>query len=63
MGLTEEAAREKAQKEGWADKLAISKTSFKANSKALAETEGDGIAKMMYRCAGTKGCFAVVRAC
>lgn len=49
MGLTEEAAREKAQKEGWTEKLAVSKTSFKANSKALAETEADGIAKMLYR--------------
>ncbi len=27
------------------------KTSFKANSKALAEKEGEGIAKMIYRCA------------
>ena len=26
------------------------KTSFKANSKALAEKEGEGIAKMIYRC-------------
>lgn len=49
VGLTEEAAREKAQKEGWSDKLALSKTAFKANSKALAETEADGIAKMIYR--------------
>ena len=52
VGLTEEAAREKAQKEGWAEKLAVSKTAFKANSKALAETEGDGIAKMIYRWGG-----------
>ncbi|GAB4820403.1 hypothetical protein N2152v2_007449 [Parachlorella kessleri] len=49
VGLTEEAAREKAQQEGWAERLAVSKTAFKANSKALAETEGDGIAKMIYR--------------
>ena len=27
----------------------MSKTSFKANSKALAETEADGIAKLLYR--------------
>lgn len=39
VGLTEEAAREKAEAEGWADKVAVSKTSFKANSKVI----GDGI--------------------
>lgn len=33
VGVTEEAARENAQKNGYADKLAITKTSFKANSK------------------------------
>lgn len=31
--------------------MAVSKTSFKANSKALAEKEGEGIAKLIYRCA------------
>ena len=36
VGLTEEAAREKAEAEGWADKVAVSKTSFKANSKVRA---------------------------
>ncbi|GFH15783.1 dihydrolipoamide dehydrogenase plastid [Haematococcus lacustris] len=30
-------------------KLGVTKTSFKANSKALAEKEGDGMAKMLYR--------------
>ncbi|KAK9823539.1 hypothetical protein WJX72_003553 [[Myrmecia] bisecta] len=49
VGPTEEQARETAQKEGWADKLAVVKTSFKANSKALAEKEGEGMAKMIYR--------------
>lgn len=29
--------------------VAVAKTSFKANSKALAEKEADGIAKMIYR--------------
>jgi dihydrolipoamide dehydrogenase len=29
--------------------IAVSKTSFKANSKALAENESDGMAKMIYR--------------
>jgi hypothetical protein len=33
VGLTEEAAREVAEKEGYADKVSVAKTSFKANSK------------------------------
>ena len=33
VGHTEEAAKEAAQKGGFADKLAVTKTSFKANSK------------------------------
>lgn len=33
VGLTEEAAREAAQKDGYGDKVAVVKTSFKANSK------------------------------
>lgn len=49
VGLTEDAAKERAEKEGWADKLGVAKTYFKGNSKALAELEGDGMAKMMYR--------------
>ncbi|GJT50540.1 dihydrolipoyl dehydrogenase 2, chloroplastic-like protein [Tanacetum coccineum] len=47
VGLTEPQAREKAEKEGF--EISIAKTSFKANTKALAENEGDGIAKMIYR--------------
>ncbi|CAL5225290.1 g8089 [Coccomyxa viridis] len=49
VGLTEEAAREQAEKDGYKDKIAVTKTSFKANSKALAEKEGEGMAKMIYR--------------
>ena len=33
VGLTEEAAREQAEKDGYKDKIAVTKTSFKANSK------------------------------
>ena len=33
VGATEEAAREAAQKNGYGDKVAVVKTSFKANSK------------------------------
>ncbi|RLN01141.1 hypothetical protein C2845_PM06G06470 [Panicum miliaceum] len=40
-------AREKADKEGF--EISVVKTSFKANTKALAENEGDGIAKLIYR--------------
>jgi len=47
VGPTEEQAREKAEAEGW--ELGISTGSFRANSKALAEGEGDGIAKVMFR--------------
>ncbi|KAG1666541.1 hypothetical protein FOA52_014438 [Chlamydomonas sp. UWO 241] len=47
VGMTEEKAQEVAKEQGFP--LGISKTSFKANSKALAEKEGDGMAKMMYR--------------
>jgi dihydrolipoamide dehydrogenase len=49
VGLTEDAAREKAEKEGWAAKLGVAKTYYKANSKSLAELESDGMAKLMYR--------------
>ena len=34
VGQTEEAAREAAQAGGYGDKIKVSKTSFKANSKA-----------------------------
>ncbi|KAK4424547.1 Dihydrolipoyl dehydrogenase 2, chloroplastic [Sesamum alatum] len=47
VGLTEPQAREKAQKEGF--EVSVTKTSFKANTKALAENEGEGMAKLIYR--------------
>ncbi|KAL2469097.1 Dihydrolipoyl dehydrogenase 1 [Forsythia ovata] len=47
VGLTEPQAREKAEKEGF--EVSITKTSFKANTKALAENEGEGLAKLIYR--------------
>jgi len=47
VGPTEEQAREKAEKEGY--EIGISQGSFKANSKALAEGEGEGIAKVIFR--------------
>ncbi|XP_031132193.1 dihydrolipoyl dehydrogenase 2, chloroplastic-like [Ipomoea triloba] len=47
VGLTEPQAREKAEKEGF--EISVSKTSFKANTKALAENEGEGLAKLIYR--------------
>lgn len=43
-------AREKAEKEGF--EVSIAKTSFKANTKALAENEGEGIAKVCYTLSG-----------
>ncbi|KAK9843540.1 hypothetical protein WJX81_008027 [Elliptochloris bilobata] len=49
VGLTEEAAREAATAGGFGSQVAVVKTSFKANSKALAEKEGEGMAKMIYR--------------
>jgi dihydrolipoamide dehydrogenase len=47
VGLTEPQARALAEKEGF--KVSVAKTSFKANTKALAENEGDGLAKLIYR--------------
>ncbi|XP_010504843.1 PREDICTED: dihydrolipoyl dehydrogenase 1, chloroplastic-like [Camelina sativa] len=47
VGLTEPQAKEKGEKAGF--KVSVAKTSFKANTKALAENEGEGIAKMIYR--------------
>lgn len=47
VGLTEPQAREKAEKEGF--DVSVAKTSFKANTKALAENEGEGLAKLIYR--------------
>lgn len=46
VGPTEEQAREMAESKGW--NIGISKGSFRANSKALAEGEGAGIAKVLY---------------
>jgi len=46
VGPTEEQAKERAEKEGWT--LGKSQGSFKANSKALAELEGNGMAKVLY---------------
>jgi len=47
VGPTEEQAREKAKEEGY--EIGVSQGSFKANSKALAEGEGEGIAKVIFR--------------
>ena len=43
VGLTEEQAKEKGAEENF--EVAVVKTSFKANSKALAELEGDGMVR------------------
>jgi dihydrolipoamide dehydrogenase len=47
VGLSEEQAVERAAKEGF--ELGKASASFKANSKALAELESDGLAKVLYR--------------
>ncbi len=47
VGLTEPAAKALGEAEGFA--IATSRTYFKGNSKALAEGETDGIAKVVYR--------------
>jgi dihydrolipoamide dehydrogenase len=46
VGPTEEQCVIKAQEEGW--ELGKSQGSFRANSKALAEGEGNGMAKVLY---------------
>lgn len=46
VGPTEEQAIEMAEKEGWT--LGKSQGSFRANSKALAEGEGAGMAKVLF---------------
>ncbi|GKZ01323.1 dihydrolipoyl dehydrogenase 2, mitochondrial [Mayamaea pseudoterrestris] len=46
VGPTEEQCIEKAKKEGWT--LGKSQGNFRANSKALAEGEGNGIAKVLF---------------
>lgn len=47
VGLTEPQARTKAAEEGF--EVSVARTSFKANTKALAENESEGIAKLIYR--------------
>jgi len=47
VGPTEEQARERAEAEGF--EIGVSQGSFKANSKALAEGEGEGIAKVIFK--------------
>ena len=47
VGLTEPAAKDLASKEGF--EVGKSVGYFKANSKALAEGEGEGIAKVLFR--------------
>jgi dihydrolipoamide dehydrogenase len=47
VGLTEPAAKEKAQAEGFA--IDTARTYFKGNAKALAEGETEGIAKIIFR--------------
>ena len=49
VGVTEDAAREAAEKGGYGDQVQVAKTYFKGNSKALAEIEGDGMGKLIYR--------------
>lgn len=44
--IVQPQAREKAVREGF--EISIAKTSFKANTKALAENEGDGLAKVRF---------------
>ncbi|WP_448561917.1 dihydrolipoyl dehydrogenase [Trichothermofontia sp.] len=47
VGLTEPQAKEKAQVEGFP--LGVNRSYFRANSKAIAEGETDGLAKIIYR--------------
>ncbi len=47
VGLTEPQAKEKGTAEGF--KVATTKSYFKGNSKAIAEGETDGLAKIVYR--------------
>ncbi len=47
VGMTETAAKELGQTEGF--EVGTARTYFKGNSKALAEGEADGIAKVVYR--------------
>lgn len=47
VGLTEPQAQEKAQAEGFT--IGVGRSYFKGNSKAIAEGETDGLAKIIYR--------------
>ncbi len=47
VGMTEPAAKELGQAEGF--KVASTRSYFKGNSKAIAEGETDGVAKVIYR--------------
>ena len=47
VGMTQEQAKEVAEAQGF--EIGVSKSYFKGNSKALAEGEADGIAKVVYR--------------
>jgi dihydrolipoamide dehydrogenase len=47
VGMTEPAAKELGKAEGF--EVAASKTYFKGNSKAIAEGEAEGMAKVIYR--------------
>jgi len=47
VGPTEEQAKERAEAEGY--EIGISTGNFKANSKALAEGAGEGVAKVIFR--------------
>jgi dihydrolipoamide dehydrogenase len=47
VGLTEPQAKELADAEGY--EVAVVRSYFKGNAKALAEGETDGIAKVIYR--------------
>ena len=47
VGMTETAAKELGEKEGF--EVASVRSYFKGNSKAIAEGEADGIAKVVYR--------------
>ncbi|MEM7726187.1 MAG: dihydrolipoyl dehydrogenase [Cyanobacteria bacterium P01_A01_bin.45] len=47
VGMTQVQAEEKAKSEGF--KVGVTKSYFKGNSKALAEGEADGMAKVIYR--------------
>ncbi|MFS8033554.1 putative dihydrolipoyl dehydrogenase [Helianthus anomalus] len=45
--MVQPQAKKKAKKEKF--KISVAKTSFKANTKALAENEEEGLAKLLYR--------------